>query len=256
MTEKWRRRLLLVCSVAMSAMALPALAEPLAAGVQWKDPSAVELKVDFPGDGYNASWQLFRCACGDLLIRSELAVPGKVVHGDILLVENRAVLMRGFDPGSAELVSIDAPALMMQLALRLLERAQVGGPSVVDQRQDVAVEDKINFIHLESGGAVGGFPAPWSVKGSIWPQGDTQRRFDLLFSFNAGGAAGSPDQAGEIGLSGVADYAVSEFPLAADMDTSGWELSWREENDAAAAKAGSIKNLAELRQLLKSNQTR
>jgi hypothetical protein len=253
MTETWRHGLLLACSTVLALVTLPAWAEPLATDVQWKDPSSVDLKVDFPGEGYNASWQLFRCACGDLLIRSELAVPGEVVHGDILLVDNRAVLTRGFGPGSAELVSIDAPALMMQLALRLLERAQAKGPSAVDQRQEVAVEDTINFIHLESGGAVGGFPAPWSVKGSIWPQGDSQRRFDLLFKFNAGGAAGSPDQAGEIGLSGVAEYAAGEFPLATDMDTSGWELSWREENDAAAARAGSIINLADLRQLLKNN---
>ncbi|HLF30729.1 MAG TPA: hypothetical protein VI566_06835 [Xanthomonadales bacterium] len=253
MTEIGRHGLLLACSAVLALVTPPARAEPLAAGVQWKDPSSVDLKVDFPGEGYNASWQLFRCTCGDLLIRSELAVPGEVVHGEILLVGNRAVLMRGFDPGSAELVSIDAPALMMQLALRLLERAQAQGPSAVDQRQEVAVEDTINFIHLESGAAVGGFPAPWSVKGSIWPQGDSQRRFDLLFKFNAGGAAGSEEQAGEIGLSGVAEYAASEFPLAADMETSAWDLSWREENDAAAAGAGSVKNLADLRQLLKKD---
>ncbi len=229
-----------------------ASAAPLAAEVQWKDPSSVQLEVDFPGNGYHASWQLYRCSCGDLLIRSELMVPGEVAHGDILLVDNRAVLMHGYGPEDAAEISFDAPALMMQLAMRLLERAEPAGPSAITKRRKVAVEDKINYINLDTGVAAGGFPAPWSVKGSIWPQADTQRRFDLVFRFSAPGAAEGEQLKSQMKLTGVAEYAAGEFPLAADTSLKDWDLSWRDDKDAAAADAKKARTLAELRQLLKT----
>lgn len=245
------------CAVRLMAALLalasaPAMAVPLTAEVQWKDPSSVQLEVDFPGHGYHASWQLFRCACGDLLIRSELIVPGDVAHGDILLVANRAVLLRGYGPHGAQEVSFDAPALMMQLALRLLERAEPAGPSAISERRQVEVEDKINYINLDSGAAAGRFPAPWSVTGSVWPQADSQRRFDLVFTFTAATAAGAGPAQGQMRLVGVAEYAASEFPLAADMSLQDWKLSWRDDNDKGAEQAEKAKTLDELRQLLKA----
>jgi hypothetical protein len=236
----------------LTLVSVAATAAPLGAEVQWKDPSSVQLEVDFPGNGYHASWQLFRCDCGDLLIRSELVAPGEVTQGDILLVANRAVLMRGYGPNAEEEVSFDAPALMMQLALRLLERAEPAGPSAISERRQVEVEDKINYINLDSGAAAGRFPAPWSVTGSVWPQADSQRRFDLVFTFNAAGAAGTEEQQGQMRLIGVAEYAASEFPLAVDMSLQEWKLSWRDDNDAAAEQAEKAKTLDELRQLLKA----
>lgn len=243
----------LVLAGLLAVSVAPAMAEPLAAGVLWKDPSFVDLDVKFPGDGYQASWKLYRCDCGDLMIQSELSVPGEVVRGDILLIGNRAVLLRGFDPDSAELVSIDAPALMMQLALRLLERAQPGGPAAVTDQQDVRVEDKINLIHLQSGAAVGGFPAPWTVTGAIRAQGDTARRFELLFTFTTDGAEGASETTSQISFKGLAEYAPGVFPLTDELSLDDWELSWREDNEAIAAKAKGVDTLGELRQLLKNN---
>jgi len=227
----------------------------LADGVQWKDPSWVRLEVDFPGEGYHASWQLYRCDCGDLLVRSELSEPGEVVHGDILLVSNRAVLSTGYDEGAEELLSFDAPALMMQLALRLLERSEPKGPAAVIKKQKTEVVDEINYINLDSGSAAGGFPAPWSVKGSLSPDGETKRRFDLTFVFNTGGAAGTAEQRGEMRLSGVAEYAVSEFPVANDLELKDWLLSWRDPQDPASNLADTVKTLGELRALLKTTPT-
>jgi len=238
-------------AVLLALASAGAMAAPLSENVQWKDPSSVDLKVDFPGDGYHADWELFRCKCGDLLIRSELVVPGEVTHGDILLVANRAVLLRGYDPGAAEQISFDGPALMMQLVLRLLERAEPAGPAAITGRREVAVEDKINYINLDTGDAAGSFPPPWKVTGVIWPQAESQRRFDLTFTFNAPGAAGEQQQS-QMKLSGVAEYAPAEFPLAEDMALDEWKLSWRDEKDEAIKKAGAAKTLSDLRQLLKS----
>lgn len=226
-------------------------AEALDPSVQWKDPSSVHLKVDFPGNGYHASWELFRCTCGDLMIRSELNEPGEVVHGDILLVANRAVLSRGYEENAEELLSFEAPALMLQLALRLLERSEPKGPAAITKQQKAEVKDEINYINLDTGTAAGGFPAPWSVKGSLSPEGDSKRRFDLKFSFNTGGATGSAEQQGEMRLSGVAEYAASEFPAASDLDLQPWLLTWRDESDPASKAGDEVKTLGDLRALLK-----
>jgi hypothetical protein len=234
--------LLLLCGSA-GAAGLPE-------NVQWKDPSSVRLEVHFPGNGYHASWDLFRCTCGDLLVRSELSAPGEVVRGEMVLVANRAVLMRGYDPEHADEISFDAPALMMQLALRLLERSAPAGPASIVKKTAAAVEDKVNFINLDSGAAAGTFPAPWSVDGSIWPQSDTERRFDLVFKFVVADPAGGEAQPGEMRLSGTAQYAPGEFPLAAGTALSGWDLSWRDAKDDAASKMDKITTLEQLRALL------
>jgi hypothetical protein len=228
-----------------------AKAQQLPADVQWKDPSSVKLQVEFPGDGYHASWDLFRCTCGDLLIRSELSEPGEVAHGDILLVSNRVVLSRGYEEGDEELLSYDAPALMMQLALRLVERAEPKGPAAVTGKQQADVTDEINHINLDTGTAVGGFPPPWSVKGTLSPDGPTRRRFDVQFNFNTGGAAGGADQQGAMRLKGVGEYAASEFPVTDDLDLGPWLVKWRDENDPARGAGSAVKTLGELRKVLK-----
>ncbi len=224
----------------------------LDAGTQWKDPSSVRLEVDFPGNGYHASWELFRCQCGDLLIRSELSEPGEVASGDIVLVSGRAILSAGYDENAEELVSYDAPALMMQLALRLLERSEPKGPAAVTKKRTVEVSDEVNYINLDTGTAAGGFPAPWSVTGTLAPEGDSKRRFDMRFTFNTGGASGSAEEQGRMRLNGVADYSSSEFPLQDEMSLKGWLLTWRDAEDPASKKASDVKTLGELRRLLKN----
>jgi hypothetical protein len=206
----------------------------------------VRLDVEFPGNGYHASWLLHRCTCGDLLIESELNLPGEVEKGELLLVGQRAVLERGFK--SAELeseMSWDAPALMMQLAVQLLERSLPDGPASVVQRTVVSFEEEREGIVLDSGNAVGGFPAPWAVTTMAEPFQQKYRRFDLKFTFAVPGAV---DEA-EMRLKGVGDYSERAFPLAGDMPLADWKLNWRNGEDAARAKA-DVDTLAELRSLI------
>lgn len=218
---------------------------------RWADPSRVRLDVEFPGQGYQASWELFRCACGDLLVRSELNAPGEVDRGESLLVEGRAVLSRGFGEEQAELgASLDAPALMMQLALRLLERAEPGGPSRVAAPLDVDVTDEINPILLESYSAIGGFQAPWSVRGRIEPMDAGRWRFDLGFRFSAE-VEGTPQEAA-MRLKGQAEFVAGEFPVAGAEALAGWQLSWRDEQDPARAGAAGAATLDELRSLIRA----
>lgn len=217
---------------------------------RWADPSKVDLSVEFPGDGYHADWDLFRCGCGDLLVTSELSVPGETVKGDLVLVEGRAVLSRGFGNYQDEAAaSLDAAALMMQLTLRLLERSEPAGPSAIIAERDIEVEDTINHINLDTGTAVGGFRAPWSISGKIVPAGETLRRFDLQFSFTVG-APGAVQET-SMRLKGLADFAETEFPIDSSENLEGWKLDWRDPDDGAAAAASEAKTLDQLRALIR-----
>ncbi|MEJ8569088.1 hypothetical protein [Elongatibacter sediminis] len=248
-----RVRLLLGWVFVACCASVASAAETLTPGLQWKDPSEVRLRVDFPGEGYRAEWQLFRCRCGDLLVRTELNEPGETVHGDIALIGKRALLTRGFDADAAELVSIDAPALMMQLALRLLERAEPGGPAAVVKRRPVAVTEENRPIQLDTGTAVGGFPAPWSVSGELWPVNETGRRFDLEFRFSTGGAAGAEAQQGEMRLAGEAEYARRDFPLDPGAGLDEWSLEWRDADDPLAQSDFRPESLEDLRRRIRES---
>jgi len=244
--KRFQAGLLLVFMASIPA----ALLADLPAETRWADPSSVQLKVEFPGDGYHASWDLFRCDCGDLLVRAELNVPGEVETGDLLLVQGKAVLTRGFGKYKAEAAaSLDAAALMMQLALRLLERSEPGGPSKISGPFEVDLLDEINHIHLDTGSAEGGFQAPWSITGNISALGDTQRKFDLRFTFSAG-APGEVQQA-SMRLHGLAEYAETDFPVSGSSVIAGWDLAWRNESDAVP---GTAESLEELRALITKGQ--
>jgi hypothetical protein len=224
----------------------------ITAGTRWADPSRVDLDVEFPGEGYHANWELFRCACGDLLVHSELSAPDAVDKGETLLLQGRAVLSRGFGEHQEELgSSLDAPALMMQLALRLLERAEPGGPAAIAGPVDVDVVDEINQIYLESYSAIGGFHAPWSVKGTIAPAGADQRRFDLRFEFTVG--AGSAAQQGAMRLKGLADFSADDFPVSRSARLEEWTINWRDEQDPAIPAAAEARTLDELRAAMREN---
>lgn len=239
-------RFLILLLLAWLPGALPADISP---ETRWADPSAVQLEIEFPGQGYHARWELVRCDCGDLLVHAWLDVPDESVYGDILLVKGRAVLTRGFGKyGDQAAASLDAAALMMQLALRLLERSEPAGPSKITGPKEVDVLDEINHINLDTGSAAGGFQAPWSVAGRISAPGETERKFDLDFTFTAG-APGAVQQ-GTMRLYGTADFARADFPVAGDSPIDGWNLEWRNEGDAPA---GEAETLDELRALIKTD---
>ena len=226
-----------------------ALAE-LPPETRWADPSHVVLDVEFPGDGYHANWELFRCDCGDLLVHSELNVPGESEVGETLMVHRKAVLSRGFGENQDELgASLDAPALMMQLALRLLERSEPGGPSKVSSDLGVDVTEELMNIMLDTGTASGGFQAPWTVKGMLSAAGETRRRFDLQFSFTIRDDTGEQDVG--MRLKGIADFAKTEFPVKGSEPLEGWLLTWREDEGLMNTQMAGIQTLDQLRELIK-----
>jgi len=242
------RRVRLVFSALLALAVLPALAE-IAPEIRWSDPSKVSLDVVFPGDGYHATWDLYRCDCGDLLVHSELSESANVEKGETLLVEGRAILYRGFPQHEAEYgASLDAPALMMQLAAQLLERLEPGGPSKVTGQVEREMTEREQHISLDTGTAVGTFQAPWKAAGMLAPAEDDKRRFDIRFDFSV--VTGLGAQQASMRLKGKADYARAEFPVPATEPLERWNLAWRDSEDPAKEKAADLENLQQLRELL------
>ena len=243
-------RFFLLCGL---SFALPLTAE-LPPETRWADPSSVQLDIEFPGDGYNATWEMFRCDCGDLLIRSKLSVPGDMESGESLLVGGRVVLNRGFGDSNEELLgaSLDAPALMMQLVLSLLDRIEPAGPSAITEDRQVSVDETLNPIHLDSGDASGTFWAPWSVDGTLKPVTDSRRQFLLNFRFSTGNPG--EELLGSMRLWGLAEFASREFPVPPSTELSGWTVGWRNEADPARAAAAEVTTLEELRKLLRKTK--
>ena len=239
------------CLLVILALSFPVVAETLP-DTRWADPSSVRLDVDFPGNGYHANWLMFRCQCGDLLIHWELNIPGETEKGETLLVNRRVVLSRGFGERQDELgSSLDAPALMMQTVLLLLERSVPTGPSAITDKTEVFVEDEINPIYVDSGTATGSYRAPWKVKGTLQAVDESQKKFDLDFTFSTGNPG--EELAGNMRLSGLADYGDGEFPTPPTTSLEGWKLFWLNDADPAAEGAAELTTLAELRSWISEN---
>jgi len=231
-------------------VAFPALAD-IAPETRWSDPSSVSIDVDFPGDGYHAAWDLYRCECGDLLIHSELSELDSIEKGETLLVGGRAVLFRGFPRHQAEYgASLDAPALMLQLAAQLLERLEPGGPSKITEQVEREITELNEHIYLDSGTAAGAFQAPWKVAGMMAPGKDDLRRFDLRLDFSV--LTGGGMDSASMRLKGHADYARVEFPIAPAESLEGWNLEWSDSDDPARTGMKGIETLEQLRALLKA----
>jgi hypothetical protein len=231
--------------------AAPLIQAEIRPETRWADPSHVLLKVTFPGD-YRAQWDVDRHSGGDLFVRADLAVPDEKVSGELVLVERRAVLSRGFGDYEAEAASsLDAAALMLQLALHLLERIEPGGPIKIEKETTLELKEELNPILLDSGNAAGGFQPPWNVYAKLAPADNDGRKFYINFTFTVHSEQGS--QKASMRLQGRADFSRRVFPLEGNSGLDEWQLDWRDPGDPAAAAAGQAQTLDELRAAIQAH---
>jgi len=190
----------------------------------WRDAVVTTLDVDFTGTGFHARWQFQRCQCGDMLINIEQDAPDGVLTGELLLVDGKVLLARGFEGQGADITPLtQAPMLMLQLANALLNRSEPRGPSAVVGKQAWDVEEPARDFKLDTGFATGTFAAPWRVKGSAWKAESGHRRFELSFEF-ANPMPGKPDATGSITFSGNLDFSKQDFPYTESATFKGWRI--------------------------------
>ena len=220
-------------------------------GTLWRDSVVTELDVDFGGTGFHARWSFHRCDCRDLLIQVEQVAPDGILTGELLMVDGRVLLARGFEQQDSDIEAlIQAPSLMLQLVYAMLNRSQPKGPYAVDGKQlwD-ETEEKLDFM-LNTGLATGTFAAPWGVKGSGWKTGSGSRRFELQFQFNTA-TPGQAEEIQSIAFSGDLDFLKQEFPYPESTDLKGWRIQWISNNDLDAEPVADGLTLKMLRQQVK-----
>jgi len=226
----------------------------IAPGTHWAQPWFTRLDARFPGQGFHARWDFYRCDCGDAWIKAEETLPEGISRGEMLLVGGRVLLVRGFEgrgEGAELRAVIDSPMLMLQLLFVLMQKTAPDGPAALTERRELAHADEIYPLQLETGGAQGGFPAPWEVEGIAYRFEDGSHRFDLDFAFEMQ-VIGEPASRSEIHLSGMLDYRPGDFPLAPDVSLEGWTLIPLIEDEAGTYE--SADNLGSIREMVQSRR--
>jgi len=216
-------------------------------GTRWREAVVTDLDVDFDNTGFHARWRYHRCDCGDLLIKAEQVAPDSVLAGELMIVDGKVLLSRGFDGQDEDIEAlIQAPSLMLQLANSLLNRSQPKGPFVVNEKQSWDETEKTLDLQVSTGFATGRFDAPWGVKGSGWRTGPGHVRFNLVFQF----ASPNPGQTGSsssITFNGDLDFAKQAFPYPESTVLDGWRIQWVSKNDPQSKPVSDGLTLKSLR---------
>lgn len=190
----------------------------------WRDAVITDMNVDFGGTGFHASYHFQRCDCGDLLMEVEQVAPDSVETGELLMINGRTLLSRGFEGQGNDIAPLaQAPLLMLQLTDALLNRSHPKGPHDVDGEQQWDEEEPRLDFNLNTGFATGTFAAPWSVTGKGWKTAEGNRRFELVFKF-VSPEPDDPDATGYISFSGDLNYRKQGFPMAPDTVMNGWNI--------------------------------
>jgi hypothetical protein len=247
------RRLAGFLLLAASLVPAGAMTADVPSEAQWAQPWFTRLDARFPGQGFHARWDFHRCACGDALIKAEETLPEGISRGEMILVGGRVLLVRGFDSrgeGDELRTVIDSPMLMLQLLFVLMQKTAPEGPAALIERRELGYADALYPLQLETGGAQGGFPAPWGVSGLAYRFEDGSHRFDLEFGFNMQ-VIGEPASRTEIHLSGMLDYREENFPVNSDLPLEAWTVIPLIDDDAGmyegAATLGALREQVRVR---------
>ncbi len=249
MKKRWRSiPCLLLAGCCWLLMGLQTAIAQVEKGTLWRDSVVTELDVDFGDTGFHARWLFHRCICGDLLIQVEQVAPDGVLSGELLMVNGKVLLSRGFKQQGPDIEPlIQAPSLMLQLAYAMLNRSQPKGPYVVDGKQSWNDKEKHRDFKLNTGLATGVFAAPWTVKGAGWKTDAGLRRFELVFQFT-NPVPENPKRTDSITFTGKLDFRQQVFPFTESTSLEDWRMQWTSRNDRESIPAPAGLTLKALRE--------
>ena len=223
---RYTKALFIWIAVMACLSVMPASQAQISKATVWQDAVISDLNIDFVGTGFHARWKFHRCHCGDLLVQVEQVAPDGLLTGELMLIDGQILLSKGFEAQGTDIAPLmQAPSLMLQLSYQLLNRIHSQGPFDLDQKQTWDVEEAEHSFELNTGMAIGSFPAPWHLTGSGWKADQGQRRIELVFDFNAG-TQDNPDQQSTISFSGALDYRKQGFPYPEASNMTEWRMQW------------------------------
>ncbi|MFN7753533.1 MAG: hypothetical protein ACK5TE_14830 [Pseudomonadota bacterium] len=190
---------------------------------QWYRGNRVLLEIEEPSAGIKARWQFERSTANDIRVVIDEQRKAGPQRGTLLLIGQKALLTRSLQlarPGSA-LPAIDGPALLLNLTLRMLERAVPGGPQSLRGERVVKVADPSVAIVVDTPTAQGLFLAPWTLTGKVRPTAEGVA-FDFVLRSRS---RTDPDGFHSTALRGtwqLDDRAPPAF--GDDLSLEGWQL--------------------------------
>ena len=209
---------LLLCAI--STCGLAQISRP---GAAWYTAGHVVLSITEPSVGLSGSWQFDRADNGDTrVIRNEQRT-GTQVSGTVLAVcDNNALLLKDLQPPKGPATDeLDGPIHLLQLALRLIDRALPQGPQALAGESAIDVRDDLKPITVKGSNSASEFLAPWQVRGKVARIAADQIRFDLVYSYTTAAAQG---RRLEMTLAGVWHERSRVPAFANDMPLSGWRV--------------------------------
>lgn len=189
---------------------------------EWAKGNTLHLGVTQSRIGFSAQWRFQRSAAGDILLDLEETRAGQTRAGSLLLLGEGALLSRDLMlERGRELDAIHGPLLMLQLVVRLLERAVPGGPAAVRRELPIDLAEPKKSIKVSAIGADGEFHAPWTLKGMVAGAAGAQVRFELEF-VSAARARAAPWY--ETSVAGIWQNASPPLHLPDAMPLRGWRV--------------------------------
>lgn len=222
---------------------------------EWAKGNRILVGVTEERSAFWAQWRFQRSADGDIVLDLEEGRGAQMRAGSLMLISDAALLARDMPlERGRELDAFNGPLLMLQLVLRLLERAAPAGPASVKRETKVAASEASQPIKVAAMNAEGEFNAPWKLAGTIAPAAGGVVKFELEFSSASRAGAGAAYHTGIVGLWQNASPPVQ---LADAMPLRGWRVYRLKPAAAASGSANkpglgtsapmAFSNLAEVR---------
>jgi hypothetical protein len=212
--------LALAAGVALAARSPAGLAVD---GSPWFGLGQATLMLEDETLGYQANW-VFEIGPGaqELRLAKDERHGTTSVRGTLLVLGGAAMLSRGIEltPGE-ETEAVGGPALILELSLRVLERAFPQGPESVGKKSRFALREEHQAIQLVSPLSGGAFQAPWTARG--WAgraaDGAVSFRFRLV-----SGSARRPEGDYRVRVTGSWRRLDPPPRSPDDMPLAGWDI--------------------------------
>jgi hypothetical protein len=150
-------------------------------GAAWYGGNLITLDAVEPKAGFKARWRFERTSGNDIrLVLDEQRKAGPQ-SGTVLIIGQKALLTRDLVLArqGGLMPAVDGPTLLLNLTLRVLERAVPDGPQSLRRERTVSVKDDAQPLSIETPSASGTFLPPWQLTGKVRRNGESVE-FDLL----------------------------------------------------------------------------
>jgi hypothetical protein len=130
---------------------------------------------------FEGQWQFHIYGGGDVAVTKHETTAGQVQDSQLIMLFDGVLLVQGVELQDAWAVgAFDAPALSLQMAVRLLQEAFPKGPESVGEDSAIAISEPKRTLFMATPTADATLGAPWTAEGKASRTGSGEVRFDLV----------------------------------------------------------------------------